>query len=104
MEAQGSATAPAALLAEASQLGPMSRPMSAEELAAFEARYHYKPTSLRVAIDALAIYVHKSNPVTCLSLPQLNGIFSSTRYITAGDNITTWGMVGGSGEWATRPI
>jgi phosphate transport system substrate-binding protein len=104
IEAQGSATAPPALLAGASQLGPMSRPMSAEELNEFDAKYHYKPVSFRVAVDALAIYVNKGNPIACLSLPQLNRIFSSTRYITDGDNITTWGGAGGSAEWATKPI
>jgi phosphate transport system substrate-binding protein len=104
IEAQGSATAPPALLAGASQLGPMSRPMSAEELNEFDGKYHYKPISFRVAVDALAIYVNKENPIACLSLPQLNRIFSSTRYITDGNNITTWGGAGGAGEWTTKPI
>jgi phosphate transport system substrate-binding protein len=104
IEAQGSATAPPALLSGASQFGPMSRPMSAAELQESEAKYHYKPTSFRVAIDALAVYVNKENTVACLSLPQLNEIFSSTRLVTDGNDITRWGQVGGSGKWATQPI
>lgn len=104
VEAQGSATAPPALLMGASQLGPMSRLMSAEELNEFEGKYHYQPTSFRVAIDALAVYVNKANPIACLSLPQLNEIFSSTRWITDGDDIKTWGQAGGAGEWATKSI
>jgi phosphate transport system substrate-binding protein len=104
IQAQGSGTAPPALLAGASQLGPMSRPMSSQELDEFEAKYHYRPSSVRVAVDALAVYVNKANPVACLSLPQLNAIFSSTRDITGGGDIRTWGDAGGSGEWATKPI
>lgn len=99
-EAQGSATVPPALLSGASQLAPMSP----EELAEFEVKHHFEPTSFRVAIDVLAVCVNKDSPVACLSLPQLNGIFSSTRYITAGDDITNWGGVGLTGGWASKPI
>ena len=104
IEGQGSATAPPALLEGASQFAPMSRLMSSEETQAFEAKYGYKPTGLRVAVDALAIYVNKDNPIRCLTLPQLNRIFSSTRKVTGGDNIKTWGDLGLTGEWAAKPI
>lgn len=72
VEGKGSATAPPALLDGTSQLAPMSRPMSGEELDAFEKKYGYKPSSVRVAVDALAVYVQKDNPVPCLTLQQLN--------------------------------
>ena len=72
VESKGSATAPPALLAGSSQLGPMSRPMSGDEVDAFEKKYGYKPSSVHVAVDALAVYVHKDNPVPCLTLQQLN--------------------------------
>ena len=101
VEGKGSATAPPALLGGSSQLGPMSRPMSGEEVDAFEKKYGYKPFSVRVAVDALAVYVHKDNPVPCLTLQQLNRIFSSTRKGPVfGRDITTWGEVGLTGEWA----
>lgn len=76
VEAAGSATAPKALTDGMSQFGPMSRPMTIEETSAFEGKYGYKVSSFRVAVDALAVYVNKDNPVPCLTLPLLSGIFS----------------------------
>lgn len=104
IEAKGSATAPPALLEGASQFAPMSRPMTTEEVAAFEMKYGYKASSFRVAIDALSIYVNKDNPVPCLTMPQLSRIFSSSRKVPGGNEIKTWGDVGLTGEWAARPI
>jgi phosphate transport system substrate-binding protein len=43
IEGKGSATAPPALLEGTSQFGPMSRPMNAGEVDAFEKKYGYKP-------------------------------------------------------------
>jgi phosphate transport system substrate-binding protein len=79
VEGKGSATAPPALLEGASQFAPMSRPMSADEIGAFEKKYGYKPARFRVAADALAVYVNKDNPILCLTLQQLDQIFSATR-------------------------
>jgi phosphate transport system substrate-binding protein len=104
IEGKGSATAPPALLEGASQFAPMSRPMTAAEVEAFEKKYGYKATGFRVAVDALAVYVHKDNPIQCLTLQQLNRIFSSTYKVAGGGNIKTWGDVGLSGEWATKPV
>jgi phosphate transport system substrate-binding protein len=104
IEATGSATAPAALLAGTSQFGPMSRPMTADESAAFENKYGYEVSRFRVAIDALAVYVNKDNPVPCLTLPQVSGIFSSERMAPGSANIKTWGDLGLTGDWAARPI
>ncbi len=104
IEAAGSATAPPALLAGASQFGPMSIPMTAEQTDAFEKKYGYKASSFRVAIDALAVYVNKDNPIPCLTVQQVNRIFSSTRRTAAGGDIKTWGDAGLTGEWATKPI
>ncbi len=104
IEAKGSATAPAALLEGASQFGPMSRPMTAEESAAFEKKYGYRVSRFRVAVDALAVYVNKENPIPCLTLPQISGIFSSERKAPGSANIKTWGDLGLTGDWATRPI
>ena len=97
IEGKGSASAPPALLEGASQFAPMSRPMTAEEIDAFEKKYGYKASGFRVAVDALAVYVHKDNPIQCLTLPQLNRIFSSTYKVAGGGNIKTWGDVGLTG-------
>ena len=104
IDAKGSATAPPALLDGTAQFGPMSRPMTAEETAAFERKYGYKVSSFRVAVDALAVYVNKDNPIPCLTLPQVSGIFSSNRKAPGSANVKTWGDLGLSGDWAARPI
>ncbi len=104
IEGKGSATAPAALVAGTAQLGPMSRPMKPEEEDAFEAKYGYKPTEISVALDCLAVYVHKDNPVKGFTLVQLDCIFSKTRKSGYRD-IATWGQAGVRvGDWARLPI
>lgn len=103
VEGKGSSTAPPALIAGSSQLGPMSREMKPEELNAFEGKYGYKPTRLKTCLDALAVFVNKDNPLTSLTMKQVDSIFSSTRK-KGGDEITTWGQLGLGGEWASAPI
>jgi phosphate transport system substrate-binding protein len=103
IEGKGSSTAPPALIEGTAQLGPMSRPMKSSEIDSFEKRYGYKPTPIQVAIDALAIFVHKDNPIDELSLTQIDSIFSST-YKRGGKAAKTWGDVGLSGAWASRPF
>ncbi|MGB8169173.1 MAG: phosphate ABC transporter substrate-binding protein [Chthoniobacteraceae bacterium] len=103
IEGKGSATAPPALIEGTSQLGPMSREMKATELDAFEKKFGYKPTAYKVAIDSLAVFVHKDNPVKGLSLQQIDGMFSSTLK-RGGKAIEKWGDLGLTGEWATKPL
>ena len=103
VEGKGSSTAPPALIAGTAQLGPMSRKMKAEEIDAFEKKYGYKPRMVAVAIDALAVYVNKDNPIKSLTLTQVDSIFSATRK-RGGQNVTTWGQLGLTGEWANKPL
>jgi len=77
--------------------------MKAAESDAFEKKYGHKPTEIKVAIDSLAVFVHKDNPIKGLSLDQLDSIFSSTNK-RGGKPINTWGELGLTGEWASRPI
>jgi len=104
IEGKGSSTAPPALIAGTAQLGPMSREMKPSEIDDFEKTYGYKPTRIRVAIDALAVYVNKDNPIERLTLPQVDAIFSKTRACGVADAIGTWGEAGLTGDWASRPI
>jgi phosphate transport system substrate-binding protein len=104
VESKGSGTAPVALLDGISQLGPMSRPMRSEEYEPFEKKYGYHPASFPVAVDALAVYVNKENPIECLTIEQLDQIFSKTHLYSGGKNVTTWGDVGLTGDWATHPV
>ena len=104
VEGKGSSTAPPALIARTAQLGPMSRPMKNTEIDAFEAAVGYKPTELRTALDSLAVYVNKDNPVGALSLRQVDAIFSKTRILGEDHDINRWGQVGLGGDWSARPI
>ena len=104
IQAAGSSTAPPALTEGTSNLGPMSRKMKDKEIAAFEKKYGYKPTPIRVAIDALAVFVHKDNPIKGLTIPQVDAIFSSTRKCGYPEDVTRWGQLGLTGAWASRPI
>lgn len=94
---------PPALVAGLADVVPMSRPLLPAEIKAFRLKHGYAPTEIKVALDALAIYVEKRNPVAGLTLTQLDGIFSRTR-LRGGPAIDTWGGAGLSGEWAERPI
>jgi phosphate transport system substrate-binding protein len=104
IQGAGSSTAPPALAEGTANFGPMSRKMKEEELAAFETRHGYKPTGIAVALDTLAVYVHRDNPITGLSIPQLDAAFSVTRKCGHPKDVRTWGDLGLTGEWATRPI
>lgn len=104
IQAAGSSTAPPALTEGTSNLGPMSRLMKDQEIEAFEKRHGYKPTPIAVAIDALAIFVHKDNPIQGLTIEQTDAIFSSTRTCGGPQDITTWGQLGLSGAWDGRGI
>ncbi len=103
IEGKGSGTAPPALTAGASQLAPMSRKMTATEIDTFEKKYGYKPRLVAVALDALAIFVNKDNPLKALTLQQADAIFSATRK-RGGQDIKTWGQLGLTGDWANRPL
>ncbi len=104
VEGKGSSTAPPALIAGTAQFGPMSRQMRSTEIDQFEQRYGHKPTEIRTSYDALAVYVHKDNPIKELSLAQVEAIFGKSRRRGFKQNVTTWGQLGLTGEWASRPI
>lgn len=102
IQGAGSSTAPPALTQNTANFGPMSREMRASEIQAFESRHGYKPTAVPVAIDLLAVYVNKDNPLEGLTLPQVDAIFSATRRCGYPSDITRWGDVGLSDAWENR--
>lgn len=102
IEGKGSATAPPALIEGTAQLGPMSRAMKQDELDKFEKKFGYKPTEVKVSIDALAVFAHKDNPIKGLTLQQVDSIFSST-YKAGGKNIATWSDAGVT-AWSGKAI
>lgn len=99
VEAKGSSTGPTALLENQAQFAAMSRALKSSEIDAFQKKFGYKPTELRVAIDCLAVYVHKDCPLDEISLPQIQAVFS-----TNGPSMR-WGDLGVTDEkWRDRPI
>jgi phosphate transport system substrate-binding protein len=104
IEGKGSTTAPPALISGTAQLGPMSRPMRGTEIDQFEKKFGYKPTPIRTAVDALAVFVNKDNPIKCLTLEQIDAIFSKSRRYGYKEDLKTWGHLGLPGDWANRPI
>jgi len=104
IQAAGSSTAPPALSEGTSNLGPMSRKMKNKEVESFEKKHGYKPMAIPVAIDALAVYVHKDNPIKGMSIPQVDAIFSSTRKCGDDKDIAKWGQLELGGTWKGRDI
>src|SRR5438552_15144604 len=104
IEGKGSSTAPPALIAGTAQLGPMSREMKGTEIDQFEKKFGYKPLAIRTSVDALAVFVNKDNPIKCLSMSQVDAIFSKSRRTGHKEDINMWGQVGLTGEWAQKPI
>lgn len=104
IQAAGSSTAPPALTEGTSNLGPMSRKMKDKEVEAFEKRFGYAPTAVPVAIDALAVFVNKDNPIKGLNIAEIDAVFSSTRKCGFDKDVTTWGDVGVEGALADKSV
>jgi phosphate transport system substrate-binding protein len=78
--------------------------MKGTEIDGFEKKFGYKPTAIRTAVDALAVFVNKDNPIKCLTMAQVDAIFSKSRRSGHKEDIRTWGQLGLAGEWASRPV
>jgi phosphate transport system substrate-binding protein len=99
----GSESAVPALIEGRADIGPMSRPVNDREIERFREKFGYAPARLTVAIDAVAIYVNKRNPIMRVSLPELRAIYSAPNNPSVVP-IRTWGQLGLTGEWAAQPI
>jgi phosphate transport system substrate-binding protein len=104
VRAIGSGAAPTALIQGTADIGPMSRPMSAAETEAFTRRYGYPPTAVPIAEDALAIFVHRDNPLESIRVRELDAVFSATRLCGAPVAVHQWGELGLTGPWSAKPI
>jgi phosphate transport system substrate-binding protein len=104
IQGAGTSTAPPAVTEGTANFGPMSRAMRDGEIQAFEQRHGYAPTLVPVAIDVLAVYVNKDNPIEGLTIPQVDAIFSATRRCGGAQDITRWGQLGLTGAWGNRDI
>lgn len=104
IEGKGSSTAPPALIAGSANFGPMSREMKPAEIDEFVRRFGYPPVALKAAVDMLAVYVHRDNPILSLTLEQVDAIFSKHRWRGAKHNARVWGDLGVAGALAELPI
>ncbi len=116
----------AGLVSGVADLGPQGRELVLTEYLAFYETFHYYPTDITVMTGAydvdgatcgLVVYVNKDNPISKLTMKQLDGIFGSERVAglrgfkwtlqagrSAKDDIRTWGQLGLTGEWTDKPI
>ncbi|ADC71472.1 phosphate binding protein [Thioalkalivibrio sp. K90mix] len=104
IQGAGTSTAPPALTEGTADFGPMSRMPRDSEHAEFEQRHGYEMTAVPVAIDTIAVYVNRDNPIEGLTIEQVDAIFSSTRRCGGAEDITRWGQVGLDGSWENRDI
>ena len=103
VEGKGSSTAPPALIEGTVQLGNMSRKMKHRETDAFEEEFGYEPTRFDVALDTLAVFVNKDNPLESMTIEQVDATFSKTRKCGGAADVNTWGGLGLGGNWLTAP-
>ena len=104
IQATGSSAAPTALTEITANIGLMSRNMRRREIESFTARYGYPPVPIPVALDALAILVHRDNPLARIELGEIDAIFSSTLRCGARQRIESWRQLGLSEPWGSRRI
>src|SRR5438132_1007461 len=112
MDLRASGAGAPGLVSGKGDLAPVGREMFPAEEKSFVDKYGYKPTPIRVATGSVGslgktaasvILVDKDNPIDCLSLPQLDAVYSKTRKLGYKE-VNTWGDLGAKGDWASRPI
>jgi phosphate transport system substrate-binding protein len=90
----------------------VSRELKPDDITGFMAKFGYEPLSVPVsggsyrhfgALDAVAFFVNKDNPVEKVTFQQLDAMYSSTHH-RGGKAITKWGDLGLTGEWADKPV
>ncbi|MFW5800772.1 MAG: PstS family phosphate ABC transporter substrate-binding protein [Spirochaeta sp.] len=101
LRSAGSELGPPALINGTAQIASMSRPMRTAEIARFRQQFGYSPAGVSFALDAIAVFVHRENPVASLHMNQLQAIFSDPPGTSA---ITRWGDVDLGGSWADQSI
>ena len=101
---EGSQTGFTDLLEHRTEVAAMSRRMTSSEIAEFVKEYGHEPAEVPVAIDALAIFVQQNNPLTGLSLDELDSVFCVERRRGLNYPVTSWGLLGLTDEWFDAPI
>jgi phosphate transport system substrate-binding protein len=90
----------------------VSRELKPDDISKFKTKFGYAPLSVPIsggsyrhfgALDTVAFFVNKDNPIEQLTFKQLDQMYSST-HARGGAAITKWGDLGLTGEWADKPI
>ncbi|GAB5405426.1 MAG: phosphate ABC transporter substrate-binding protein PstS family protein [Aureliella sp.] len=100
IQGSGSEQALEALTAAPSSIAMLSRPVTDAELAGLKKRGLVNPVAIPVAREALAVYVHETNPVQAITGKQLKAIFTEG----ASAETLNWSMLGAQGQWSSKPI
>jgi len=89
----GSGTGIAALINGTTDIANASRPIKDKEIEKAKTAGYY-PEEFKVALDSLAVVLHRDNPIQSLSLKQLMGIYTG--------KINNWSEVGGNNQSILR--
>lgn len=90
----------------------VSRELKPSDISGFHQKFGHDPLSVPVSggswrhfgfLDAVVIMTNPENPVTHLSLRQLDAAFSKTRW-RGGQPVTTWADLGVTGAFASHPV
>ncbi|MCW5548643.1 MAG: substrate-binding domain-containing protein [Opitutaceae bacterium] len=108
----GSDVAMAGLYTGRTDIALLGREATAPELKAFEWVHRFKPARVEVATGgaapgaspALAVFVHRDNPLAQLTLAELEAAFGAEEKTGARERIKTWDQLGLGGEWAGQPV
>jgi phosphate transport system substrate-binding protein len=104
IQSRGSASAAAALINGMADLGPMARPMKSPEVEDFRLKYGFEPTQVRTSIASISVYVSKNNPITNISLKELDAIFSETKFRGSKAQLNDWSTLGLRGSFARADL
>lgn len=109
----GSSTAVGALYTGTAQIGLLGRELRRLERVSWKRVFRHQPVVLAIATGsyaafgktvAVAVLVNHDNPMTHITLKQLDAIYSRERRRGAAEAVTKWGQLGLTGDWAERPI
>ncbi|MEO6873591.1 MAG: substrate-binding domain-containing protein [Opitutaceae bacterium] len=113
IQAKGSNLSAQALVDGTSQFAYSGRPMPDSEIAMITKAWGYPPMRVLVSGADLnkpttthpqVVWVNARNPLGALTLTQVDAIFSAERRRGGAKEITTWGELGLTGDWANAPI
>jgi len=104
VESFGSRKVPTDLVDGKIDIGMMSEPMSGNDIVDFKNAYGYDPTDIKVAINMIVVLVNRENPIDCITIDELDGIYSNTYQCQGATDISTWGSLNLEGKWQNASI